>query len=40
MNNDIALLFAQLDENKDGQININELWKKSSVLKVSYLVFF
>ncbi|RWS12871.1 follistatin-related protein 5-like protein, partial [Dinothrombium tinctorium] len=31
--NDVSLLFTQLDENGDGSININELWKKSAVYK-------
>jgi hypothetical protein len=33
--NDVSLLFAQLDENLDGSININELWRKSGTFKVS-----
>ncbi|XP_074604484.1 follistatin-related protein 5-like [Brevipalpus obovatus] len=28
--NDASRLFTQLDENNDGNININELWRKSS----------
>ncbi|KAI1309454.1 Follistatin-related protein 5 [Halotydeus destructor] len=32
---DISLLFTQLDENSDGSININELWKKSGTLKLT-----
>jgi len=35
VNNDISLLFSQLDDNGDGSLSINELWKKSGVFKVS-----
>jgi len=35
VNNDISLLFSQLDDNGDGSLSINELWKKSGVFKFS-----
>ena len=38
--NDISLLFSDLDENADGTININELWQKSGIYKVSILLFY
>ena len=31
--NDVSLLFTQLDENNDGSININELWRKSALYR-------
>ena len=33
--NDVSLLFTRLDENNDGQITLNELWKHSMLYKVS-----
>lgn len=33
--NDLSLLFTHLDEDGDGEININELWKHSNVYKAS-----
>ncbi len=33
--NDLSLLFTQLDENGDGSIGINELWKHSATYKAS-----
>jgi hypothetical protein len=30
---DLSLLFTHLDENGDGEINVNELWKHSSIYK-------
>ena len=32
--NDVSLLFGRLDENNDGQITLNELWKHSMIYKV------
>ncbi|XP_075676316.1 follistatin-related protein 5-like [Dermatophagoides pteronyssinus] len=31
--NDVSLLFTRLDENSDGQITLNELWKHSMIYK-------
>ena len=37
--NDLSLLFTHLDEDGDGEININELWKHSNVYKASPLIY-
>lgn len=32
--NDVSMLFTRLDENNDGQVTLNELWKHSMIYKV------